>query len=259
MFWHRTCCSPGVVLGSIYQLASSLNGLEKWQETTACNIAASGAPGHKADRVGFETQHVGRAQNGGEDAFSQMLAEVPEPMHKVDMSDGALMRTGITTDFALQGSGFFKLKGPNGEISYTRNGQFHFNAAGVLSNASGWEVQGTSGPLVASPRGGDIKVNRYGDLQQGRQSIGRLAVCDIDPEKIIRTDNGFMLADGGGENMNVSPKLINGFLESSNSSSIHEMTEMIKIARAHELTQHVITQLDTQQSQATNSLGSSRG
>src|SRR5690606_7400025 len=57
--------------------------------------------------------------------------------------DGAFQMTGRAMDLAISGAGLFVLKGPSGEILYSRAGGFDWNADGYLfSPALGMTVQG---------------------------------------------------------------------------------------------------------------------
>jgi flagellar hook protein FlgE len=63
-------------------------------------------------------------------------------------SQGSLANTGISTDLALNGDGFFTVKGTVDGVTanfYTRAGQFVINADGYLVNTNGLEVQGYAG------------------------------------------------------------------------------------------------------------------
>lgn len=58
-----------------------------------------------------------------------------------DFSDGTLTSTGIASNMALQGDGFFVVQG-NGQTAYTRSGDFTVNSNGYLSTPEGELVMG---------------------------------------------------------------------------------------------------------------------
>ncbi|HEX7730072.1 MAG TPA: flagellar hook protein FlgE [Terracidiphilus sp.] len=58
-----------------------------------------------------------------------------------DFSDGNVSSTGISSNMALQGDGFFVVE-KNGQTSYTRAGNFTVNSDGYLTSASGQLVMG---------------------------------------------------------------------------------------------------------------------
>jgi flagellar hook protein FlgE len=64
-------------------------------------------------------------------------------------TQGALQSTGVGTDLSIQGDGFFQvsndiaaLPSGNAEISYTRAGNFKFDAEGTLVTSDGYHVLG---------------------------------------------------------------------------------------------------------------------
>lgn len=59
-----------------------------------------------------------------------------------NFSDGTLQNTGVPTNAAITGNGFFITQGTNGEIQYTRAGDFTVNATGQLVTPEGQLVLG---------------------------------------------------------------------------------------------------------------------
>ncbi|MEO1172538.1 MAG: flagellar hook-basal body complex protein, partial [Myxococcota bacterium] len=107
------------------------------------NIANVNTIGFKAGRGRFE------------DILGQAVAEVPisgtagsgSRLGGVEQiySQGALLGTGVSTDMAVQGDGFFVVDGNYQGLDgryFTRDGQFNLNEQGVLVNQLGLEVQG---------------------------------------------------------------------------------------------------------------------
>ncbi|MDA8061021.1 MAG: flagellar hook protein FlgE [Actinomycetota bacterium] len=58
-----------------------------------------------------------------------------------NFGEGAIIQTGVPTDVAIEGNGFFVVS-TAGQVSYTRAGNFHLDANGTLATADGGEVQG---------------------------------------------------------------------------------------------------------------------
>jgi flagellar hook protein FlgE len=81
-----------------------------------------------------------------------------------NFAQGALQRTGRTTDLAIEGDGFFIVNNANAQL-YTRNGSFSFDAQGNLSTADGWYVMGWQ----ADPDG---MIDPTGPLTRLRVPIG---------------------------------------------------------------------------------------
>jgi len=64
-----------------------------------------------------------------------------------NFTNGSLNSTGIPSDVAITGNGFFIVQSPNGSVQYTRAGDFGVNSTGQLVTVSGQTVMGY--PAVA--------------------------------------------------------------------------------------------------------------
>ncbi|MBI4179689.1 flagellar hook-basal body complex protein [bacterium] len=103
----------------------------------------------------------------------------------IDFSQGQLQRTGRTTDLALEGTGFFIMKGSGGvtDLHYSRAGVFDFDKNGNLVDpGTGFKVQGwnaavdaTTGQLVISPN-----INPIEDVKvQLGQTVAAKATTEV--------------------------------------------------------------------------------
>jgi flagellar hook protein FlgE len=133
-------------------LFSGVSGLQNHQvrmDVIGSNIANVNTTGFKKGRVNFQdllyqqlsgaarpTEQVGGV-NPKEVGLGMSIASI-DTIH----TQGSLQTTGVGTDLAVQGNGFFVLK--NGEQSfYTRAGAFGLDNSGTLVNpANGLRVQG---------------------------------------------------------------------------------------------------------------------
>lgn len=59
-----------------------------------------------------------------------------------NFTDGSVTSTGISSNMALQGNGFFVVEGSNGQMTYTRAGNFEVNDQGQLATPGGQLVMG---------------------------------------------------------------------------------------------------------------------
>lgn len=64
-----------------------------------------------------------------------------------NFSSGTWVATGKTTDLMVQGNGFFTVKSNDGEVFYTRAGDFSFDSDGDLVTSDGFKVLGTQSTL----------------------------------------------------------------------------------------------------------------
>ena len=110
------------MLEGIYNNAANLNMIERWQASISQNLANSQAAGFKRSQFSVNTEPTSKTNSAGVNAAIQ-----PKSQERVDLSPGAIRRTDKDTDVAIDGPGFFQVQGTNGQMLYTRNGEFHFN------------------------------------------------------------------------------------------------------------------------------------
>lgn len=112
------------------------------------NIANASTDGFKASNVLFTTQ-LSQTLSAGSAPTSTNGGTNPEQIGlgaslaatETDFSQGSITNTNSPSDLAIQGSGFFVLNTPTGNV-YTRDGSFTLNANNDLVNSEGDSVQG---------------------------------------------------------------------------------------------------------------------
>jgi|LWDU01.1.fsa_nt_gi flagellar basal body rod protein FlgG len=204
-------------------------------EATTSNLANLQTPGHKRMSLGTRAFEVPGGQPGETEltTFSQ-----------IDFSQGPLQPSANPYHMALEGSGFFAVEGPEGEL-YTRNGTFHVDERGILQSNEGypvaWESRGT--PIDAT--GEAISVDGSGQVRQGRTEIGRLRLVGFTaPEKLALLGAGYFQAPrSAGEEAPIAI-VRHKMLEGSNVQSIDELVAMISIQREFEAARNVMQLID---------------
>lgn len=137
------------MMRSLYSGVSGLQNHQTRMDVIGNNISNVNTTGFKRGRVNFQdmiSQQVGGAAKpteelGGVNPKDVGLGMTIATIEQV-FSQGNLQTTGVSTDVAIQGNGFFILKDGD-ESFYTRNGQFGLDSNGTLVNpANGQRVQG---------------------------------------------------------------------------------------------------------------------
>jgi flagellar hook protein FlgE len=121
------------------------------------NIANVNTVGFKRERANFEDLLGHSVLAGSGSALPGSGAQVGATQQL--FTQGALSNTGVTTDLALNGDGFFVVKGSVEGIEsnfFTRAGQFVIDRDGYMTNPSGLKLQGyaadlTDGTFAAEP------------------------------------------------------------------------------------------------------------
>ncbi len=230
---------------SLYQAAAALNANERWQEVIAQNLASSSIPGFKRQDVSFSAIQSG-VMNTGSDAATgtQTPYSLPQGNLATSFAQGEMRSTNVDTDVAIEGPGFFQVQMPNGDMAYTRDGEFHMNAQGQLVTKQGYAVMGDSGPLQLNPRGkGTLSISADGSVSQGSESHGKLKAVDFkDPQLLSHLGGSYFQApDPQARMSNLTGSVFKQrVLESANTTPATEMVNMMSALRSYEANQKLI-------------------
>lgn len=245
----------------IYQSASALSALERWQDSVAQNITSSQTTGYRKRTINFTTQPAGELQT---DPRTKLGRGDSVPMVFPKVNTGINFITGETQptrrelDVAIQGEGFFEVDLGDGVRGYTRSGEFRVREDRVLTTAGGQEVLTDGGATISLiPGGGPVTINRDGSIFQGEIALGRISVRSFaDPSRLIPTAGGYFLSAPGAQPEAVdAPELLQGYLEGSNVAPLREMVDLVLISRAYEANQKIINTVDQQMQKTLEALG----
>lgn len=160
---------------------------------------------------------------------------------EVDLSVGQVQTTGNPLDVAINGEGYFAIEDAQGQIAYSRRGDFRVDQTGTLTDGAGNRVLGQGGPINIPPYseisiGGDgvISILPIGADANGLAEIGRLQLVKAEPgQELRKTPDGLLRAN---DVLFESPevKVVSGALEGSNVNVIDSLVTMIDLARRFE-------------------------
>ena len=106
------------------------------------NLANLDTVGFKDQTVSFSDLFAQSSSVNATDNPIQTGLGVATAQTNSDFTDGGISSTGIASNMALSGNGFFVVQGTSGAPSYTRAGDFTANADGYLTAPSGELVLG---------------------------------------------------------------------------------------------------------------------
>ena len=238
-------------------------------DVTANNLANADTQAFKRQRVNFEDlmyevfKQPGTTNAGGDlsPAGIQVGLGTRVSNTQLDFTEGSLDQTGNSTDVAIQGNGFFKVKilSTIGDgTAYTRNGAFFVNSQGqlTLGMGDGYTLVppisvptgatnvsiSQSGAVTYTPESGAAKTQTAGQIQlyqfvnpQGLNLMGSSLYTETDASGPATTSQPG--ADGAGT-------LQNGFLEQSNVDPVKELVSLISTQRAFEMNSQSIQTAD---------------
>jgi flagellar hook protein FlgE len=128
---------------NFYIPLSGLNADNTALNTIANNLSNMNSTGFKSQTTNFSDlfyQQVGTTGAGSE---IQQGTGVQVASNSTDFTGGSISSTSVSTDAAIDGSGFFVLDN-NGSQLYTRDGNFQTSSTGKLESTSGQAVMGYS-------------------------------------------------------------------------------------------------------------------
>ena len=186
---------------------------------------------------------------------------------------GEPKETASDFDIMLEGKGFLAVATPYGE-RYTRNGSFILGKEGYLETKEGYPVLGENGPIrvkannfkidaegrvwvnAAYPDDPEVFAGREANIWEDTVLLDTLKIVEFENERFLEKQGSSLYREGNERNGRYSgpatimeesarPKVIQGFLESSNVNPVYEMVQMIEVNRAYEANQKVIQSEDS--------------
>lgn len=262
-------------------LTSGVSGLESFQEqmdVIGNNIANINTNGYKAQVVNFADTFSNTLNAPGVSTTTTSGGEGVQIGTGVSIADvdsnfaqGALSPTGVPSNLAINGNGFFMVRDTvTGEQYATRTGAFTVDSNGYLIDPSGNRVQGYTGTSTTL---GDIQITNGGSTTASVQSYsidsqGHVDVTLSDGTSIVSgqvlmqnfQDPQKLINEGGNLYSNISEAgplsslsvagtsglgVIQGSsLELSNVDLSNEMANLITAQRAFEANSKIITTSD---------------
>jgi len=206
------------------------------QATVSHNLANASTTGYRAQSDAFRAVPV-----YGESLPTR--AFVLDSTTGADFTPGAIQQTNRPLDVAVQGPGWIAVQLENGEEAYTRHGNLHIDANGILQTQQGFNVKGESGPIAIPPdsriaisKDGSISVLPSDSRMTAVSIVGRIKLVNPPAEQLVRGEDGlFRLKEGGQAPVSGKVALIDGALESSNVNVVGEMVKMITLARQFDM------------------------
>lgn len=122
-----------------------LSGLDATQQALnviSNNLANLNTTGFKGQTANFQDLFYQNFGTTGAGNPIQVGAGSKMGSISSNFTNGSLLNTGVPSDVAITGNGFFIVQDANGTVDYTRAGNFGVNAAGQLVTVSGQTVMG---------------------------------------------------------------------------------------------------------------------
>lgn len=266
------------MMRSLWTAASGMRAQQTNVDTISNNLANVNTIGYKKETAEFKSllyqtiQAKTTSANGDTKPIgAQVGLGVKNSSITSIYKQGNITQTEKSTDFAIQGDGFFTLRDINGDTVYTRNGQFMWTTSpnGVmLANSDGLAVLDINGEAIEfDPEEIDVSeimIDSHGELfypdeENNPQSMDiQMALVQFaNPSGLEKQGNSiYALTDASGEpkfevDGVTKPSMIKqGYIEGSNVQVVDEMVNLIVAQRAYEMNSKAITTTDEMMKQA---------
>jgi flagellar basal-body rod protein FlgF len=172
--------------------------------------------------------------------------------------------TGNPLDVVIKGDGFFAVRRPDGQETYTRAGKFMVDENGTLKIGKDIPVVGTGG-LITIPPNSTVQIAEDGAVftqlpgSEFLNQAGKLKLVNPNPNSLQRMEDGFYDIPGEQAPPDGSVRVAQGAFEMSNVNPTLAMVQMIDQSRLFDLNFRAVQTADQNARSATSLLSLSRG
>ncbi|MEK3798652.1 flagellar hook-basal body protein [Peribacillus sp. FSL H8-0477] len=274
------------MLRGFYTAASGMLAQQRQTEMLTNNLANANTTGFKADQSSIrsfpemllqrmESKNI-PTDNSLQLPVSKNVGSISTGVYVQDVtplfSQGDVQETELKTDIALingtmpadangkMGTVMFVVENSNGEMRYTRNGNFTLDGTGYLTTSEGNYVLNQNNERIQL-NSDDFTINQDGTISENNQAVARLGVAFAEnPDSLVKEGGGLFraadaeLTDAYNE-AEVSFTLNQGVLEGSNVDESQTMTELMAAYRSFEANQKMLQAYDRSMDKAVNEVG----
>lgn len=250
------------MIRGLWTAATGMNAQQMTIDVIANNLANASTTGFKKSRANFQdlmyqTMKLAGAttQAGGQvpTGIQVGMGTKPSSVQKL-YTQGDYLQTSNQLDFAIEGSGLFKVLHDDEEL-YTRAGNFNADSEGYISTPAGDRLQ----PEIALPAdtvrvsvqsNGILTVYGYDDTELAVEQIYLNSF--VNPSGLHSVGQNLLRpTEASGDPVEDIPgaegmgTISQGYLEMSNVSVVDEMVAMIVGQRAYEANSKAVQTADT--------------
>ena len=260
------------MMRSLYTAATGMDAQQTKMDTIANNLANANTTGFKKSRADFEDLLSETIRSPGAPSAQGGTAPVPLQVGlgvrtsgtSRSFSQGDAEATENPLDLAIQGDGLFRVTQPNGELAYTRAGNFKVDAEGRLVTMRGELVE----PQISFPKDTTkVTISEQGVVSietsatTGKpHEVGQLELATFVNSAGLSAIGGNLFVETAASGAAIigrpgeqgAGSIRQGALEGSNVRAVEEMVAMISTQRSYELNSKVIQTADQMLQKLTN-------
>lgn len=252
------------MLRGLYTAYTGMLAQQQKMDTISNNLANVNTTGYKKEAVMFESFNdvymvkINDPEQPGYNRIGTSTLGVKIGEVYTDYGQGSLLQTDNPLNMALDGSGMFAIgvKNAAGETleKYTRDGSFGLNSQGQMVTKEGYLLYGENGPItVTSP---NVRITEDGYIFDGETLIDKIKVVNFENlQSLKKLGTNLYETTEATQTKGFEGRVIQGYVEGSNASSMDEMINIINVMRTYEANQKIITTYDATLEKSVNEVG----
>lgn len=212
----------------------------------ANNVANINTIGYKSQEATFADLLYTSETGGG----------VKSDSAQVNLAQGVYVQTGDKFDCAINGEGYFAVMDANGDIYYTRDGNF----SAQMGPDGKQYLMNSSGDYVLDENYNKIEITDENQNYTVTGPNGGLESIEVGvftfpvPENLMQIGgNKYVATPGAGDpTLDPTAEVLSGYLESSNVDLSTEMTNLMTAQRAFQISTKIVQIADEMEQTANN-------
>jgi len=252
------------MIRALYSAASGMAAQETNIDNISNNLANANTAGFKARRSQFQDLLYQSVVQPGDASSAQTTVAAGLQLglgtrpsaNEIIFTQGDFQQTNNPLDLVIQGAGFFQVQQTNGQLAYTRAGDFQLDRNGNLVTQDGNPVQPQ---ITIPPQAQNVLIAADGTVsytlpgQTQAQTAGQIQLATFANPAGLNSigKNLFLPTQASGDPVVGVPggqeglgSLQQGYLENSNVSVVQEFINLITSQRAYEANSKVVKAAD---------------
>ena len=226
----------------IHTALNTLKNLSANRSVRAQNMSNINVPGHRKDlNTNFTSGFLHEVKQ-----YDTRVFAIHDGANGFSNKQGQLNPTGLETDIAINGPGFFIIQPKSGDPALSRRGDFSVSNTGLLVDGAGSKVLSVDGAAIEIPpnkkmivaENGDVSIEPLNGAVGERQLVGTIGTSlgGSKEDPLVKSLDGHLrLASGGVPGADQAAVLSQGFLESSNIDAVSELVGSMEDQRQFEI------------------------
>ena len=238
------------MLRGYYNAAQGMIVKQRQLDAIGNNIANINTSGYRKDEIITNTFLDELILVNERKETSGHLLQTYADVSKTNLEQSNFTYTDSNFDVAIYGNVYFNIRGRNGNVYQTRNGQWELDGDGYLILGKAGRVQGQNGDIRLGTD--DFEIRNDGTILVNGEEFDRLLLSYIPPDADVdKLGNNLMLYNGNG----AIPEgeffdVIQGAWEHSNVDGNKEITQMMEAHRLYQANSQILKQFDQINSKA---------